>query len=58
MLTTPQGTPEPFLVGQEGKGWPLWLPGLVLSGAALPFPVDPKPYDTDDQAVQPGDPAG
>lgn len=55
-LTTPQGTA--LLVGQEGKGWPLQLLGSVLSTAALLSPVDPKPYDTDDQVVQPGDPAG
>ena len=57
-LTTPQGTPEHLLVGQEGKGWPLQLPGSVLSGTALPSPVDSKTFDIGDQAVQPGDPAG
>lgn len=33
-------------MGQEGKGWPLQLLVSVLSGAALPCLVDPKPYMT------------
>lgn len=39
-------------MGQEGKGWPLQLLGLVLNGAALLSPVDQKAYGTDDQVIQ------